>query len=312
MVINYFDSYKMCSIFCTFRTYYMKIPVLNISQFKASTALNDVYINAFSNHIQRNKNLINKPHSHNFYLCVLFTEGTGTHEIDFNSYDIKPGRVFFLKPGQTHFWKFETEPQGFICFHSQEFYELKFLDHKLQTFPFFYSNQNPPFVELPPKKLEELNQKFQDAYSEYLQTHLFKALKIVNLINHIYIELARAYIVNVNLEKLNSFNYSNTLETLERLINIHFYKEKFPKFYADQLNISTKHLNRVVKQTIQKTTSQLISERIILEAKRLMAHSSGNLANIAYTLEFSDYAYFSKFFKSKTGMTPLEFRKKYF
>ncbi len=290
----------------------MKIPVLNISQFKESAPLNELYINSFSNHLKRNKNLINKPHSHNFYLCVLFTEGTGTHEIDFNSYSINPGKVFFLKPGQTHFWKFETQPQGYIFFHSKEFYELKFLEHKLNSFPFFYSNQNPPVLELGPKKLYDLNVKFQEVYAEYLQTNLLRELKIVNSLNNIYIELTRAYTLDINLGKLNSPNYSNILETLENLINVHFYREKFPKFYADKLSITTKHLNRVVKKTINKTTSQLISERIILEAKRLIVHSHDNLANIAYTLEFSDYAYFSKFFKLKTGMTPLDFRKKYF
>jgi len=290
----------------------MKIPVLNINQFEESAPLNDVYINSFSNHIQRNKDLINKPHSHNFYLCVLFTEGKGTHEIDFNSYSINPGKVFFLKPGQTHFWKFETQPQGFIFFHSQEFYELKFLEHKLHSFPFFYSSQNPPVLELAPKKLYELNLKFQEAYTEYLQNNLLRELKIVNSINNIYIELTRIYTVDINLEKLNSQNYSNILEALENLINAHFYSQKFPKFYADKLNITTKHLNRVVNKTLNKTTSQLISERIILEAKRLIVHSQDNLANIANTLEFSDYSYFSKFFKSKTGMTPLDFRKKYF
>jgi len=289
----------------------MKIPVLNISQFKESASLNDVYINSFSNHIQLNKSLINKPHSHNFYLCVLFSEGTGTHEIDFNSYEIKPGKVFFLKPGQTHFWKFDTPPEGYIFFHSQEFYELKFLEHKLHTFPFFYSNQNPPVLELTPDKRKQLQLNFQEAYNEYRQTNLFRELKIVNSINNIYIELTRAYTIDTNLDKLNSPHYANILEKLENLINAHFYKEKLPKFYADKLHITTKHLNRVVKETIDKTTGQLISERIILEAKRLIVHSKDNLANIAYTLEFSDYAYFSKFFKSKTGMTPLDFRKKY-
>ena len=289
----------------------MKIPVLNISQFKETAPLNDVYINSFSNHIQLNKNLIDKPHSHNFYLCVLFTKGTGTHEIDFNSYTINPGKVFFLKPGQTHFWKFNSSPEGFIFFHSQEFYELKFLEHKLHTFPFFYSNQNPPVLELTPKKLKKLHLNFQEAYNEYLQTNLLKELKIVNSINNIYIELTREYTVDINLEKLNSPHYSNILEKLETLINSHFYNEKLPKFYADKLNISTKHLNRVVKKTTDKTTSQLISERIILEAKRLIVHSKDNLANIAHTLKFSDYAYFSKFFKSRTGITPLDFKKKY-
>lgn len=289
----------------------MKIPVLKIDQFQESKLLNDLYINSFSNHFELNKKLIDKPHSHNFYLCVLFTEGFGKHEIDFNSYSVNPGKVFFLKPGQTHSWQFDTKPEGFIFFHSQEFYELKFLDHTLNSFPFYYSNQNPPLLELSKTKMNALQLKFEEVYVEYKQQNILKELKIINLINSIYIDLTRAYTAEINLEKLVSPSYSVIIEHLENLINQHFYKEKLPKFYSEQLNITTKHLNRVVKKTLNKTTSQLISERIILESKRLIIHSENNLAAIANILQFSDYAYFSRFFKSKTGMTPISFRKKY-
>ncbi len=289
----------------------MKIPVLKIDQFQESKSLNDLYINTFSNHIELNMKLIDKPHSHNFYLCVLFTEGYGKHEIDFNSYQVNPGKVFFLKPGQTHFWQFDTKPEGIIFFHSQEFYDLNFLDHTLNSFPFFYSNQNPPLLELSQKKMKVLKPKFEEVYAEYKQDNILRELKIINLINSIYIDLTRAYTADVNLEKLVSSSYSVILENLEKLINQNFYAEKLPKFYANQLNITTKHLNRVVNKTLNKTTNQLISERIILESKRLIIHSGNNLAAIADTLQYSDYAYFSRFFKSKTGFTPINFRKKY-
>lgn len=290
----------------------MKIPALNIQQFLDKKPLDSLYVNSFSTHIVLNQNLINRPHSHNFYLCVLFTKGSGTHEIDFNSYTIKPGMVFFLKPGQTHFWKFDTQPEGYIFFHSQEFYELKYLDHTLSSFPFYYSNQNPPFLELSTEKLIDLSIHFSDIFKEYQENNLLREAKITNLINYIYIELTRIYTADIAIEKLGSTSYSQILEQLETLINIHFYSKKLPKFYASKLNITTKHLNRVVQKTINKTTSQLISERILLEAKRLIVHSTDNLAGISNTLEFSDYAYFSKFFKSKIGMTPMEFRKMYF
>lgn len=290
----------------------MKIPALNIQQFLDKKPLDSLYVNSFATHIVLNQNLINRPHSHNFYLCVLFTKGTGTHEIDFNSYTIEPGMVFFLKPGQTHFWKFDTQPEGYIFFHSQEFYELKYLDHTLGSFPFYYSNQNPPFLKESEEKLVDISIHFTELFKEYRENNMLREAKITNLINCIYIELTRVYTADVTIEKLGSTSYAQILEQLETLINIHFYSQKLPKFYASQLNITTKHLNRVVQKTINKTTSQLISERILLEAKRLIVHSSDNLAGIANTLEFSDYAYFSKFFKSKIGMTPMEFRKMYF
>lgn len=289
----------------------MKTPVLKIEQFKQLEPLTDFYINTIANHINENKNLISKSHKHNFYLCVLFTKGEGIHEIDFSSYPIKPGKVFFLRPGQTHAWKFTSPPEGYIFFHSKEFYELKFLEHKLKSFPFYYSFQNPPVLTLSKKSVDFLQKKHEEIYHEFQHNEAFRALKIVNLINGIYIDLLREYTATINLEKFISVNYLTILENLEQLINTYFLKEKLPRFYADKLSITTKHLNRVVKETISKTTSELIADRILLEAKRMMVHSDESLTNIASLLEFSDYAYFSKIFKAKTGLTPSNFRKKY-
>ena len=288
----------------------MKTTVLDIDQFKSSSLLNDFYVNTFSEHIKTNKRLIFTPHSHNFYLCVIFTKGTGVHEIDFNSYEINPGKIFFLTPGQTHFWKFDSQPDGFIFFHSKEFYDMHYTAHKLRTFPFYYSYQNPPLLDLPEDDSEVKN-KYQNLYREYIDSKPFRELKIVNIINDIYITLARRYTADVDIANYSHPNYLKILEQFEQLIEKYYDKQKLPKFYADKLNITTKHLNRIAKETVNKTTNQLISERVILEAKRLIVHSNSSLFSIAETLGFTDYAYFSRYFKTKTAMAPLEFRKRY-
>ncbi len=288
----------------------MKTTVLDIDQFKSSSLLNDFYVNTFSEHIKTNKRLIFTPHSHNFYLCVIFTKGTGVHEIDFNSYEINPGKIFFLTPGQTHFWKFDSQPDGFIFFHSKEFYDMHYTAHKLRTFPFYYSYQNPPLLDLPENDSEVKN-KYQNLYREYIDSKPFRELKIVNIINDIYITLARRYTADVDIANYSHPNYLKILEQFEQLIEKYYDKQKLPKFYADKLNITTKHLNRIAKETVNKTTNQLISERVILEAKRLIVHSNSSLFSIAETLGFTDYAYFSRYFKTKTAMAPLEFRKRY-
>lgn len=289
----------------------MKVPVLNLKQFSPPIPLQGIYVNSFSKHINTNKDLIHHPHSHDFYVGVLFTEGTGTHEIDFESYEIRPGKVFFLKPGQTHAWEFKTSPQGYIFFHTKEFYEIKFLDHQLEAFPFFYSYQNPPYIDVLKEAKNKMTQSFENLYEEYSNDQLFKGIKLVNLLQQIYIDLTRMYSIELGDKKRLSLSYLTILEQLEILINHHFLQEKSPQFYAQKLNISSKHLNRVVRATVNKTTSTLIMDRSMLEAKRRMVHTHDSLSHIAYALAFSDYAYFSKVFKLKTGMSPLQFRKKY-
>jgi AraC-like DNA-binding protein len=287
------------------------IPILNIQQFEEEQPLNDFYSNDLKSHLNKNKNLVYKPHKHNFYLCILFTEGSGVHEIDFNAYKVEPGSVFFLKPGQTHSWKFDSKPEGSIFFHTQDFYELSFSNRLLQQFPFYFSQKNTPSLVLLSSQISDLHNKFKELNDEYYQKRHYQEIKIISIINTIYIDLARCYIDSKPKEVRSSLRYIETLRSLEKEIECSYLLEKSAKFYADKLNISSKHLNRIVKTTIDKTTSEIISERVLLEAKRLIVHSDNSLTSIAEILGFEDYAYFSKVFKSKTKTTPLAFKKKY-
>lgn len=287
------------------------IKILNIPQFEQDKQLKDFYCNRFSDHINKNIDLIKTPHKHNFYLCVVFTHGSGTHEIDFNSYEIKPGSVFFLKPGQTHFWKFNSAPEGYIFFHSQEFYKLLFSTKTLDQFPFYDSYKNSPGLNLDKNNLETITAHFENIYQEFHQNLPYKSQQLASLLNTTYIDLARNYSFDNSNQSNTSTRYLRLFRTLENVIETYFKTEKSAKFYANELNITSKHLNRITKITINKTTTELITERVLLEAKRLIVHSDIPLARVAETLGYEDYAYFSKVFKLKTKSTPMEFKKSY-
>ena len=287
------------------------IPVLNIHQFEEIQPLEDFYSNDINSHLKKNVDLVYKPHKHDFYLCILFMEGSGIHEIDFSSYVIKPGSVFFLKPGQTHSWNFDSKPKGYLFFHTQNFYELTFSNRSLNQFPFFYSQKNTPSLVLTKNQITTLQLKFKELNTEYYQKQAYQKTKITSLINTIYIDLARCYLDSNPKEIDSSLRYIETLRSLEKEIDTFYLTDKSAKFYASRLNISSKHLNRIVKTTLGKTTTDLITERVLLEAKRLIVHSDNSLTAIAEILGFEDYAYFSKVFKSKTKTTPLNFKKKY-
>lgn len=287
------------------------IPILNIQQFEQDVPLSDFYSNNLKSHLKKNESFFHKPHRHDFFLCVLFTQGSGIHEIDFNTYEVTPGSVFFLKPGQTHYWKFNDLPEGYIFFHTQDFYELHFSKSKLEQFPFYYSDESTPTLTLTQSQILLLASRFKDINAEYYEDLPFKKQKISSFLNATYIDLSRYYVAFEPNKNSSSLTYIETLRTFEKAINTHYKIEKSAIFYADQLHITPKHLNRIIKATIGKTTTELITERVMLESKRLMVHSNNSLSEIADILGYADYAYFSRIFKAKTNMTPMEFKKGY-
>lgn len=287
------------------------LPVLSINQFEQQESLTNFYSNDLSTHLKQNAKIVHKSHSHDFYLCVCFTAGEGVHEIDFNSYNITKGSVFFLRPGQTHRWHFTSPSKGFIFFHTADFFQFQFTNINLNQFPFYFSLENPPMLQLDDFQLNSVVSHFSIINTEYKGKLAYKKEKIASLINLAYIDLSRYYTANVSKKDVVSSSYLSILKALELEIELHFKAEKTVQFYADALNITAKHLNRVTRATINKTTSEFILDRVILEAKRLIVHSNNSLSIIAESLGYFDYAHFSKLFKSKVGITALAFKKKH-
>lgn len=94
-----------------------------------------------------------------------------------------------------------------------------------------------------------------------------------------------------------------------RCLEQQFREKKNVEYYAAQLGITPKHLSLTLKKTTGKQASEWIEEYSLLEAKKMLSHSYYTIQEISYDLNFSTPSHFSKFFKSKTGMTPKEFRK---
>ncbi|MBA4058786.1 MAG: AraC family transcriptional regulator, partial [Marivirga sp.] len=81
------------------------------------------------------------------------------------------------------------------------------------------------------------------------------------------------------------------------------------KDYAERLSVHVNHLNKVLKENTGKTTTDLITNRIIQESKILLKQTDWNISEIAYSLGFEEVAHFSNFFKKQTALTPLAFRE---
>lgn len=287
------------------------LPVLHIKEFSKSVNRDDFYANIFSTHLKKHHSSITKPHKHNFYLVVLFLKGNGIHEVDFNSYPIKRGALFLLKPGQTHHWEFSEEAEGYIFFHSKEFYNLLFPNQNIDDYPVFYSSYNPPYIQLGKEMIFEFEERFKVIYYEYQQKNLMKYRKLGLLVDMLYINVTRLYKIGDH-DKVGKVSSQVLLfRKLEVLIEERFVIDKSPSNYAGALHVSTKHLNKIVFNTLKISTSDLIHQRVLLEAKRLLTHGELSIQEIAFQLGYNDPSYFTRLFRKKVGVTPSDFMKRY-
>jgi AraC-like DNA-binding protein len=126
-------------------------------------------------------------------------------------------------------------------------------------------------------------------------------------LNVLFLELSRIY----NKKDEQNIIYSHELVQLNRfetLVNKHFKEHKSLIFYADIISISLKQLSYLCKKVINKTPSEIILDRVILEAKRLVIHTDMSISSIANELNYNDNSYFIRFFKKVCNVTPEQYR----
>lgn len=279
--------------------------VFQIDDFKAHSFAGNLYINTFKKHLEQHS-FIESLHRHDFYVLVFFTNGSGIHKIDFDAFEIKRGSLFLMQPGQIHSWELSKDIEGYIVFYSQEIYNLHFGAKKIENYLFFQSSTNNPEIVLNPIEIEKIIPFFDIMMVEDKRNKLYKKDKILNLLDCIHIEILTIY-NHSNEHEVHVYNYK--LKEFEILLEKNYKLEKSPSFYADAMSITLKHLNRISKTVLNKTVTELIARRIILESKRILVEKKKTIAQIADELGYDDYSYFSKLFKKHAGITPKDFLK---
>lgn len=283
-------------------------PVYEIENFEENTFYNNLYVNSFKEHLKKH-HFIEKLHRHNFYLLVFFTNGTGTHTIDFDTFEIAKGSLFLMQPGQIHSWQLSSDIEGCIVFCSKEIFNLHFESKKIEEYLFFQSFENNPEIVLSEKEIVKLSPYFRMMIEESSANLSHKKDKLINLLDIILIEVSRIYSFGKNEEK-PVYNYK--LNQFNLLLEAYYKTEKAPSFYAAKMAITLKHLNRIIKTILNKTVTELITQRAILESKRLLVERKLSLIQIADELGFSSANYFVKVFKKQEGITSKEFLKQIF
>lgn len=282
------------------------IPVYSINQFKKD----DVRKRHFQIEVfNKDRNFkVEYPHRHdNFYEVLFLTQGSGSYTIDFRTYPIFPNHVFFVSPGQVHSIDFSDDILGYIFLFTEEFYLLpKTEKNKLIEFPFFHNltHENPP-LQIPEPQIVEsifslLCKQTADETANSEEIALAGLDLLLNLCNKYYPQQEEEELTGKGRLLVKRF---------KQLIEENFVNQHLVRDYAESLNVTPNHLNETVRQLTGFTAKDLIKERLILEAKRLLSHTELNITEIALRLNFEDQSYFSRFFKKNIGIAPNEFRK---
>ncbi|WP_018478849.1 helix-turn-helix domain-containing protein [Pontibacter roseus] len=283
------------------------LPIYQIQDFEAQARKEQYfYFSTFSAHLQEHL-FTREPHKHDFYIILLVTQGSGIHTIDFREYDLQPGMVFFLSPGQVHSWRLSDDADGFVVFFTQEFYTREYPDKSLFNFPFFHAISDSPVLRLSDGEDVSLLPVLHLLRQEFGQTKPLRHVMLSRLLDVLLIELTRLYRPAEGASETVGKDRA-LLQNLYRLLDAHYKEHKPVAFYADNLHVTPKHLNEICKGALGRTTKELLQHRVLLEAQRLLVHADLTSSQIAAELGYFDNTYFFRFFKKQVGCTPEQFR----
>ncbi len=251
-----------------------------------------------------NKYDVSLPHRHNYCQALIFLKGGGKHEIDFNAYVIKSQSLHFVYANQVHVVRRAAGSTGFSIMFAEEFLPE---GCSVRDF-YFFKTGACPVMNLRAKDFSEIKATLESIQTEYF-SHLAKKREVLQALFHVF--LIQAQRLQDKTEKVQAVKSSKHefAEQLEQLIEKNFQLHWRAHDYARPLNVSVTQLNFLCKQHFSKSTETLIQDRLLLEAKRLLVYSEKSVKEICFDLNFDDPAYFIRFFRKHTGITPLEYRK---
>lgn len=240
------------------------------------------------------------PNSH--YKLIWTKEAGGHHFINDVERPLMTGHIIILAPGQFHKWKNDSHLVGVLCEFSHDILNQHFqkILNKITHIHESKSHYLPTYI--PKNKEVMLNQLVKLLLVEFKNSGTLAIIRPLFMTFLHFLEFNESPVHS-------SLNHSYPLKKLEYLIENNYCHENTVHFYAQQLDMSIKQLNSLVKEVHGKTVSNLIHERIILDAQLSLQTSQCSVKTIAYNLGFEDPSYFSRFFRRYTGLSPNQYRE---
>lgn len=251
-------------------------------------------------HLQRN----------NFYSLIWIKNGDGLLKVDFSEYLFQENTIFAFAPYQPFLLSTSKKIEGIaIQFHS-DFYCIHKNPQETNCDKVLFNNiYQEPFINI--------DKSDEDKISQLIDQLLIELQHKDSNSQELLIPILKIFIVTIS--RIKSLQHTNepkfvetetpfVLRNLKNAIEENYKEKHSASDYASLLNISPNALAKLVKTHFNKTLTDIITERIIIEAKRELYMTSNAVKEIAWLLGYSDEFYFSRLFKTNTGISPQTYR----
>lgn len=252
------------------------------------------------------------PYKRRDYFKIMLVIGNSNVHYADKVIEVQKQALSFSNPQIPYKWEhLDNVRKGFFCISNQHFFHQY---GNLNQYAVFQPNGTHIF-ELSDEQVNTISGFYQRMFEEINSDYIHK----YDVLRTLFFELIHFAMklqprAKFDKQPINASQRISTLflELLERQYPIDENHQRLSlrsaSGFAEQLNVHVNHLNRAIKETTEKTTSQIIAERMLQEAKILLKHSAWTVSEIGYALGFSEVTHFNNFFKKHAALSPLKFR----
>jgi AraC family transcriptional regulator, transcriptional activator of pobA len=259
----------------------------------------------------KSRNILTKLHRSGFYHIIWFDDCNVTHLVDFVPVKVKPHSLLFLNKDVVHRFDEREQIKGKVLLFTDSFFcrtenDTKYLRQNilfndlLHVTQLEIQTQSSVFNSLLQLMTEEIQTTSDEFQAGILQNFLH------NFLLHSEREKRKQ-----NFTILKQGSDLDYVLLFKEFSEIDFKTQRQVGYYAKKIIVTEKRLNQATSKIWGKSPKQIIDDRLLLEAKRILAHTTDSVKEVAFQLGFDEPTNFIKYFKKHTTQTPIEFRKKY-
>ena len=243
-----------------------------------------------------------EPHLHDFEEVILVTEGSLEHFIDFKVEVVNAPAACYVPMNKMHKLVPNSDLRGWVVNYKSEFIP----DTNLNFYSNFFMSANVPLPEGPcTRKFTSLCEIIQAEYKQDFADFATIRHLTEGLLSMVDAERKR----NLPIENTAKNLQINTFNSFLKILEENFRSSEGVSFYADRMNMSERNLNLICKNNFQKSVSEIIETRKLIEAKNLLLHSDKSVSEIGFELGYNEKSYFTRVFHNKMDVTPSRFRE---